>query len=51
MMDFILTKAESAMNNTGQPTGDLPYKLGQNYEVINCAPSVGTVNLAMNNTL
>lgn len=51
MIYFILTQIESAMDSTRQLTGDLPYKLGKNSEVMNCAPSVGTINLVMNNTL
>lgn len=35
----------------GVLTGELPYELGRHSEVMNCAPSVGTINLVMNNTL
>lgn len=45
------TKTESAVANTGPLTGDLPCKLGKKSEVMNCAPSVGTINLVMDNTL
>lgn len=32
-------------------TRDPSCKLGRNSEAMNCAPSVGTINLVMNNTL
>ena len=51
MIYFRFFEAESAMESMRQLTGDLPCKPGRNSEVMNSAPSVGTINFVMNNTL